>query len=275
MHWSSKRPCLYYQYVRIDVTVRWSLAIPWLLHIASKAGADKEGGMKERLITESGVAADVVEALEQDVVMVQLPTVFALLAPATKEGVRWLDRTKSRLPNKNYGTAIGDLRPFYALAKPGALPLELDSLEGLKLLTGAFIRIAVAPTTFNSPIVRNGTHQGLLLEGPHRDLFKEVEAGQTDTAEPGLLNGQTFTAPLCTSANISGHPEGSITSWEKAYAFGVERNVPLVVRCESVPRAMGSYPVFWLQRNGVRIERAGPGVDELKATLPARLFNAA
>lgn len=56
--------------------------------------------------------------------------------------------------------------------RTGTLSPELDSVEGFKLLTGAFIRITVAPETFNSPMVRAGTHQGLLLEGPHRELFK-------------------------------------------------------------------------------------------------------
>jgi hypothetical protein len=102
---------------------------------------------------------------------VQMPTVFVLLAPPNSEGVSRLNRTKIRLPAKNYGTALGDLQSFYAMATPGTLSPELDSVEGFKLLTGAFIRITVAPETFNSPMVRAGTHQGLLLEGPHRELF--------------------------------------------------------------------------------------------------------
>jgi hypothetical protein len=121
-------------------------------------------------------------------------------------------------------------------------------------------------------MVRNGTAQGLLLEGPHRELFKAVEASFTDLVEPSLVGGHTFAAPLCTSANMSGHPDGSIVSWEKAYAFGVERNIPLVVRCESEEGLVGSYPIFWLQRDRVRIERDGPRMEELKAALPARLF---
>jgi tRNA A37 threonylcarbamoyladenosine synthetase subunit TsaC/SUA5/YrdC len=228
--------------------------------------------MHEIHISDPDTVNAVIDTLRHDVVMIQMPTVFVLLAPPNCEGVERLDRTKIRLANKNYGTALGDLESFYAMALPSTLPPELDSVERLKVLSGAFIRITVAPSNFNSAMVRNGTAQGLLLEGPHRALFKAVEASFTDLVEPSLVGGHKFAAPLCTSANISGHPEGSIVSWERAYAFGVERNIPLVVRCEPEPDMVGSYPIFWLQHDQVRIERNGPRMEELKAALPARLF---
>lgn len=230
------------------------------------------GLMREVELGDTGTLEAVVETLRHDVVMVQMPTVFVLLAPPNSSGVALLDRTKRRLPNKNYGTALGYLEPFYAMATRATLPSELDGVELLNVLSGAFIRITVAPEHFNSPLVRNGTAQGLLLDGPHRDLFKAVEASFADVLEPGLVNGHRYAAPLCTSANISGHPDGSIIAWEQAYAFGVERNIPLVVRCEPEPALVGSYPIFWLQRDRVLLERDGPRREELMAALPARLF---
>jgi len=229
--------------------------------------------MHEVHISDSAAVNAVIDTLQHDVVMVQMPTVFVLLAPPNSNGVERLDRAKVRLPNKNYGTALGDLESFYAMALPSTLPPELDSVEGLKVLSGAFIRITVAAESFNSAMVRNGTAQGLLLEGPHRELFKAVEASFAAIVEPSMVGGHAFAAPLCTSANISGHPDGSIVSWEKAYAFGVERNIPLVVRCEPEEGLVGSYPIFWLQHDRVRIERNGPRLEELKAGLPARLFS--
>jgi tRNA A37 threonylcarbamoyladenosine synthetase subunit TsaC/SUA5/YrdC len=228
--------------------------------------------MREIHIGDRDTVNEVIDTLRYDVVMVQMPTVFVLLAPPNSDGVERLNRTKIRQPNKNYGTALGDLESFYAMRLPGTLPPELDSVEGLKTLSGAFIRITVAPESFNSAMVRNGTAQGLLLEGPHRELFKAVEASFAAVVEPSMVGGHRFAAPLCTSANISGHPDGSIVSWDRAYAFGVERNIPLVVRCEPEPGLEGSYPIFWLQRDRVRIERNGPRMEELKAALPARLF---
>lgn len=228
--------------------------------------------LREMHIADRDAAAAVVDTLAYDVVMLQMPTVFVLLAPPNSDGVAWLNRTKTRLPKKNYGTALGDLASFYRMALPGTLPPELDSVEGFQLLTGAFIRITVAPEDFDSPLVRGGTHQGVLVDGPHRELFKAVEAGLRDAAEPALMGGHTFTAPLCTSANISGHPDGSIVSWERAYEFARERALPLVVRCEPDNSLSGSYPIFWLQRDRVTIGREGPRLEELKAALPARLF---
>lgn len=228
--------------------------------------------MRELHISDPETVNAVINTLKYDVVMLQMPTVFVLLAPPNSDGVERLNRTKIRQPNKNYGTALGDLESFYAMALPSTLPAELDSVKGLQLLSGAFIRIAVAPSNFNSAMVRNGTAQGLLLEGPHRELFKAVEASFADLVEPGMMAGHRFAAPLCTSANISGHPDGSIISWEKAYAFGVERNIPLVVRCEPEEGLVGSYPIFWLQQDRVQIERNGPRLEQLKAALPARLF---
>jgi tRNA A37 threonylcarbamoyladenosine synthetase subunit TsaC/SUA5/YrdC len=228
--------------------------------------------MREIHIGDRDTVNEVIDTLRYDVVMVQMPTVFVLLAPPNSHGVERLNRTKIRQPNKNYGTALGDLESFYAMRLPGTLPPELDSVEGLKTLSGAFIRITVAPESFNSAMVRNGTAQGLLLEGPHRELFKAVEASFAAVVEPSMVGGHRFAAPLCTSANISGHPDGSIVSWDRAYAFGVERNIPLVVRCEPEPGLEGSYPIFWLQHDRVRIERNGPRMEELKAALPARLF---
>ena len=58
-------------------------------------------------MSEPGVAEAAVEAIRREAILVQLPTVFVLMAPATREGAGWLDRTKRRLPNKTYGTAIG------------------------------------------------------------------------------------------------------------------------------------------------------------------------
>jgi len=175
--------------------------------------------MREIHISDPDTVNAVIDTLRHDVVMLQMPTVFVLLAPPNSEGVERLDRTKIRLANKNYGTALGSLESFYAMASPSTLPPELDGVERLKVLSGAFIRITVAPSNYNSAMVRNGTAQGLLLEGPHRELFKAVEASFEDLVEPSLVGGHTFAAPLCTSANISGHPDGSIVAWEQACAL--------------------------------------------------------
>src|SRR5215211_7264055 len=181
--------------------------------------------MRVMHMSEPGVAESAVEAIRRDAILVQLPTVFVLLAPATREGVSWLDRTKLRLPNKTYGTAIGDLERFAAMVMPGSRPPELESVGGLRTLTGAFIRCRVAPDDYNSALVRHGTHQGVLLDGPHRDLSTAIEAGLADMSDPDIMAGHAYTAPLCTSCNISGDALGSITEWTRAIGFALDRRV--------------------------------------------------
>jgi tRNA A37 threonylcarbamoyladenosine synthetase subunit TsaC/SUA5/YrdC len=223
-------------------------------------------------ISEPGVAEAAVEAIRRAAILVQLPTVFVLLAPATREGAGWLDRTKRRLPQKNYGTAIGNLDRFAAMVTPGSRPPELETSSGLATLTGAFIRCRIADAEYNSAMVRNGTHQGVLLDGPHRELFAAIEAGLADMSDPGILAGHGYTAPLCTSCNISGDPLGSITEWDRAHRFALDRGVPLIVRGEAATGQAGSYPIFAIERDRVTIEREGPRMEEIKAALPTRLF---
>ena len=228
--------------------------------------------MKEMHIAEPGAIETAVEAIRRDAILVQLPTVFVLLAPATREGVEWLNRKKQRLPEKNYGTAIGNLEQFAAMVMPGTLPSELAAPGGLEVLRGAFIRCRVASPVYNSVLVRHGTHQGVLLDGPHQTLFAEIEAGLADMSDPDLLAGHVYTAPLCTSCNISGHPLGSITEWERAREFALDRRVPLVIRCNPARGETGSYPIFEIERNYISIQREGPRMNEIKAALPQRFF---
>ena len=230
--------------------------------------------MKELHITEGGIADEILRVFdsEKPVIMFQLPSVYTLIAPPTKTGAATLNEAKQRLSGKNYGTAIGSLNSFSAMAMENSLPSELSSPEALKLLTGAFIKINIAPNDFNSVVVRNGTHQGVLLDAPHRDVFIMIEEGLKEIAEPELFSGKHFTAPLCTSANKSGDPLGSITDWERAYRFAKDRGVGLVIRSEKANGTPGSYPIFHVTPKKISIKRSGPGEEEIKRKLPQHLF---
>lgn len=229
--------------------------------------------LREISIHDSGAIPAALDALHSNsIVMVQMPAVFVLLAPATQKGIEALNGTKQRMPNKNYGSAIGDIRRFHALAEAGALPSELRRAEDLNLMTGAFIRFGIGPSRFNSSAVRGGTHQGVLVEGPHRELFSAVEQSFARQAEPSLFCGHAYSAPLCTSANLSGDPLGSITDWERAHDFARARGLSLIIRCEPAEGENGSYPIFYFQGDRVSIERHGPGEEAIMNRLPERLF---
>lgn len=230
--------------------------------------------LQEIDVTDPNVIEITLDALSNGAVMLQMPSVFTLIAPPNEQGAAWLDAAKARLPNKNYGSVLGELASFHRMARPGSLPNELASLEAMQVFQGAFIRISVSDEETHTPMVRSGTHQGLLLEGPHRALVRGIEKGLHAVAQPTMFGGHPFSAPLCTSANISGHPEGSIVDEAKARAFAQARGIRLWVRCPRDARALGSYPIFWLKPDRISIEREGPGLQALKAALPAHLFSA-
>ncbi len=227
--------------------------------------------MKEVDIDDSGVFEEIFSHLSTSVVMLQMPTVFVLLAQATPNGVDLLNAAKTRLPNKNYGTALGSLSNFYDVADLTTLPSTIDTKEKLEVFNGAFLRISVGSDELNTALVRNGTHQGLLLGGRHRQVFRKIEEHFSKNAGNELFGGKSFYAPLCTSANVSGDPSGSITYWDRAWQFGKERQIPLVIRSSEVSGSMGSYPIFWIKRNSISLEREGPGQSQIIDQLPADL----
>ena len=83
------------------------------------------------IIDDNGVFDEIFSHLSTSVVMLQMPTVFVLLAQATPNGVDLLNAAKTRLPNKNYGTALGSLSNFYDVADLTTLPSTIDTKEKL------------------------------------------------------------------------------------------------------------------------------------------------
>jgi tRNA A37 threonylcarbamoyladenosine synthetase subunit TsaC/SUA5/YrdC len=230
--------------------------------------------MKTIHIDDSNVVHEVLNVFhsENPIIIFQLPSVYTLCAPPTKVGIEILNKVKARLSGKNYGTAIGSLHRFRRMALDGSLPSEVRSIKELELLAGAFIRINIGPPDFNSPVARDGSHQGILLASQYRDLFCKFEESLAGHADLDLFCGKKYTAPLCTSANISGDPLGSITDWDRAYEFGRQRGVPLAVRCQQASGPLGSYPIFHLTSDKISIARSGPGENHIKNKLPSHLF---
>ncbi|WP_280155580.1 hypothetical protein [Piscinibacter sp. XHJ-5] len=204
-------------------------------------------------------------------VVVQLPAVFVLLAAPTTAGAAQLDRAKTRLPGKHYGTAIGSLDRFLAQADPAHLPPGFSQAEDFMRMTGTFSRVRFRGLDFDSPTIRGGTHQGVLLNGLHRSLFERIEASFLTGAPDPIWGGHNYCAPLCTSCNISGHPDGSIVELEKALAFARDRGVRLVITGPQRSADLGSYPIFGYERDRVRVHRVGPGLEAFKQKIPPAL----
>ena len=226
-------------------------------------------------IHDPGAVALVEQVLHSDhpLVMLQMPTVYTLIAPPTRRGIEALNGTKARLVGKNYGSAIGSTASFHALADRERLPQALREPSSLSILEGSFIRFRIAPIDFSSTAVHNGTHQGLLLaEGPHRHMFKVLEQSLAPLAEPELFGGKNYTSVLCTSANLSGDPLGSITDEARDAAFARDRDVKLWIRCEPLDGELGSFPIFFFDTDRVSVERQGPGMREILYRLPSSIL---
>ncbi|MBC3787181.1 hypothetical protein [Spirosoma utsteinense] len=222
-------------------------------------------------ISDPAALAVATQAIHQGPILVQLPRVFALLAAPTRKGAQQLDATKVRLAGKHYGTAIGSLAKFVAQAQPGGLPAEFSRCDQFRVLTGSFVRLQFHPQTFQSITIRNGTHQGLILGGDLRSLFKGLEASFDLNPAEQMWNQRNYNAPLCTSCNLSGDAQGSITEYEKAYRFGKARGIEILITGVGSTGEKGSYPILGIEPHGVRIHRVGPGLARIKERIPIGL----
>lgn len=215
-----------------------------------------------------------VDAIHQRPILVQFPTVFVLLAAPTATGAAQLDQLKTRLDGKNYGTAIGSLRKFIAQADQGNLPRAFNRVGQYRPLTGSFIRLPFRDRAFQSTTIRNGTHQGLLFPpGPFSALFKRIESSFESYAPEAIWHGRNYCAPLCTSCNVSGDPDGSIVEYDKALRFAEARSIDLFITTARPSAEKGSYPILGFEKDKVSVHREGPGLDGLKIRIPASLVS--
>jgi len=230
--------------------------------------------MKEIDIQDSSLFEEAMQAFEENpVILIQFPDVFGLMALPNQIGVNGLNQTKNRLPGKYYGSVIGSAEKFFAMQEDFESLPYLRGAEDYKLLEGSILRLRILSSEVNSAAVFEGTHQSLLFkDGPIRSLFRNLEQAFEPIADSSLFGGRSFSAPLCTSANLSGHKNGSIVDLEIAREFGKQKGIPLLIRSESLPVPGGSFPVLYLQKNGISVQRMGPGLEEIKAKFPSEIF---
>ncbi len=230
--------------------------------------------MKEIDIQDSSVFEEAMQAFEENpVILIQFPDVFGLMAMPNQIGVKGLDQTKNRLPGKYYGSVVGLVEKFFGLQENSERFPFLKGPEDYSLLEGSILRLRISGPELNSPAVFEGSHQSLLFkEGPIRSLFRKLERAFEPIADSSFYGGKVFSAPLCTSANISGHENGSIVDLDVVRNFGRQKRIPLLIRSESMPVPGGSFPVLYLQKNGISVQRIGPSLEEIKAKFPSEIF---
>ena len=232
--------------------------------------------MKEIGILDAGILDICLQAFEDSpVIMIQFPEVFGIVGLPNQSGIDGLNKAKNRLPEKFYGTVIGNSLPFFQMESEAYRPDYLPSEDFGKLLQGSIIRIKIGEDWDNTSACRNGTHQALLYqESPIRDLFRGFEAAFVPLADAGIFLGHSYSSPFCTSANLSGHPDGSITNLEAARTFGKAAGIPLMVRCSMESSGeKGSFPVLSLEKSRIVVEREGPGLQEIISRFEPGLFH--
>lgn len=228
--------------------------------------------MQEISIHDSQAVSETIRVFltEKPVVMLELPCVYGLIAPCNLRGVSVLDETKLRLPGKTYGSIPGNFNRFVRLASDHVLPpLFKRPINPDSFVSSFFIRLRVAEESTSTPTIRNGSHQALFLsELPFQDFFEKLEISLREPTDTSLFPGMDYTGVLCTSANISGDSEGSITDYDRAITFARERGISLLLRGDGIVSNSGSYPIFSFEKNTLRVARSGPGIQELLRALP-------
>lgn len=214
-------------------------------------------------------------------IVVQLQTVFAIVAPATRSGAGLIDRCKERLPGKTYSVLMGDVAPFLGLSRDTPLseylldPNAPERLEEFSRdLRSTFLRMPVAPRSQSSKALCEGTLQGLVLGGVLAQKMRWME--KLTESLPDKLFGRAhggYAAPIASSCNMSGDPAGSITDFDTALDFARRRGVGLLLTNRGAGSG-GSNPIFGLRHDRVETFREGPGVTVKRRLLEGWLERA-
>ena len=112
--------------------------------------------MKRIHIEEPGALETIIDWVRHEAVMLQLPSVYTLVAAPTAQGVSQLNLLKNRLSGKNYGTVMGKTDGFLRNARAGAMPRHFSEFDRLEELQGS--ELARLPELFSSDYVPVGSH---------------------------------------------------------------------------------------------------------------------
>lgn len=228
--------------------------------------------MKETSIFDSNTISHILDFLNNNqVILLEFPNVYGLIASSSEAGVQSLNKAKSRKPNKYYGSIMGSLENaknlFYAETKTSKLIQQID----LQVFNNSFLRLNITSNKFSSGAIRQGTHQLFLSSNYIKDIAIAVEANQQKASGNPLFNQLHYFAPLCTSANISGDKNGSIIGLEKALEFGKQQNIGLFVHAKKEAMKSGSYSIFSLESGKVELKRNSKDSQSILEKIPQKL----
>jgi hypothetical protein len=209
------------------------------------------------------------EYLKKGPLLLELNSVFAVIALPDQSGVGMINRVKNRLPGKAYGGLIADYKGFILASLLNVEEKQIMLTDELAaLFNNCFIRLPWQEDHASQGMTMDGMFQGLILSEPFRSFAASIEQKiiQQENASPFLK------WLICSSANISGDPMGSIIQFEKALQFGKDRGIEYMITFSGLPELSekGSFPIFSFTEGLFRIERDGPGAENIKNILRGR-----
>jgi tRNA A37 threonylcarbamoyladenosine synthetase subunit TsaC/SUA5/YrdC len=227
--------------------------------------------LKEILITDDNFIDEVnaVFTTSFPVFIFEFSGVYGLIAPNNNAGVEAINKCKNRLSGKYYSSVLGSSSLFNKANDP---KLQIKQSKLIEIFEGSFLRFNIEEKTINNPLVYKGTHQVLIKRAAFRTIFSDLETELSKNQKPSPYFSFPYYSPICSSANLSGDINGSITSKQKALDFGINRNVKLFVHSRLNTNEQGSYPVLSIDDNlQVKIERKGFN-DEIILNKAKELF---
>ena len=181
--------------------------------------------------------------------VIDLGSVFGIIDLPTFNGVKRLDMAKNRLPGKHYGS----------ISSISKIPDHLKHLPS-DFFCNSFIRQKITKKNINNPLIKNGTHQTLFLGNSLNDFFYNCEQFIKKNIKKDELIHPLVSSVICSSANISGDSNGSITSYDIALNFCHHQKITTLIKNESgdVNSSKGSFPILEINKKNYKVHRAGP-----------------
>ena len=206
----------------------------------------------------------VFEKLAQKAILVHLNNVYALVSLASDSGINSLDEVKLRKRGKCYGSMVSQISQFIRESTLDATTKHSLTLLGESgVLENSFLRLPWNET-LQDGLIMNRTHQGLILSEPIRSFCSCLESILQEKSSDVLLPRL-----ICSSANISGDENGSITSRNEAIEFGIFRKIELFVEFnfDQKSTVKGSFPIFSFNNMTFEVERDGPNREIIEEKL--------
>ncbi len=228
--------------------------------------------MKEINLTDNDFVERTLEIFNSDnpVIILEFTGTYGLVSPNTLKGANALDKTKTRLEGKYYGSVLGNCE---ALRKILPKHIESNLQDIISIFERAFIRFDVDAKNPNSKVTKDSRHQVLIEKAAFRKQIEQVELLLMQAQGSSDFFTSNYQGLLCTSANISGDPKGAITNFEKVIEFGKSKKIELFVQSGILIKDIGSYPSFYIGKDNISIERKGYRDVEILAEAKDLIYN--